>query len=173
MPTRTGSELAGLAVVTLAGGERLGRFHDVVFHAASGRVTGFLVDLGGLFSKRGFLPAGQVRSVGGDALTVASADALGQANPTSADPDELEARSISGRPVLSVSGSVLGRVADVLVDTEALTVPALTLSVGLLSNALHGKPRLPLGLVQTIGKDSVVVPDTYDPGAAEYHGDVS
>lgn len=173
MALRTGSELAGLAVVTLAGGERLGRVHDVVFHVASGRVTGFLVDGGGLFSKARFLPSAQVQSVGSDALTVAAEDALGERSPAQSDPDELEARSLEGRPVLSASGTVLGKVFDTLVDTEALTVPALMLSVGLLSNTVHGKPRLPLALVQTVGKDSLVVPDTYDPGAAEYHGAAS
>ena len=73
MAERTGRELAGLAVVTLAGGERLGRVDDVVFHAATGRVTGFLVSLGGLLGKTRFLPAGQAQSLGADALTVPGA----------------------------------------------------------------------------------------------------
>ena len=173
MATRTGSELRGLAVMTLAGGERLGRIHDTIFHAASGRVTGFLVDSNGVFSKPRFLPSGQVQSLGGDALTITTADALSKDNPASVDTDELEAHALDGRPVMSASGTVLGKIADVNIDTDSLTVPSFLLSVGLLSNTIHGKPRLPLALVKTVGRDSIVVPDTYDPGAAEYHGAAS
>lgn len=173
MALQTGAELTGLAVITLEGGERLGRLRDVIFHIASGRITGFLVDPGGMFAKPRFLPAGQVKSVGADALTVTAAEALAETIPTQDDPDEWEARPLEGRPVLNASGTALGKVADVLVDTTALTVPALTLSTGLVGNALHGKPRLPLSFVKTVGKDSLVVPDTYDPKSPEYHGAAS
>jgi uncharacterized protein YrrD len=134
-----------------------------VFNASSGRVTGFLVDVGGLFSKARFLPAGQVKSLGADALTVPGADVLGETNPAENDPNELEGRPLGGRPVMSASGTVLGKVSDVTVDTDTLTVPDLILSTGLIDNALHGKPRLPLTMVKTVGKDSIVVPDDYDP----------
>lgn len=164
MAMRTAGELAGLAVVTLTGGERLGRIQDVMFHAQSGRVTGFLVDRGGMFSKPKFLPAGQVQSLGADALTVASADALQDNSPASSDPAELASKTLDGRPVLNPTGTVLGKVADALVDDD-LTVPALLLATGLLDNALHGKPRLPVSFIQTIGADSVIVSQDYDPKA--------
>lgn len=169
MALRSVSELAGLAVVTLSGGERLGRLQDVIFHVSSGRVTGFLVDGGGLFSKHRFLPAGQVQSLGADALTVSAADALTETNPAASDLDELESRSLEGRPILNASGVVLGKVSDVMVDTDALAVPDLILSTGLIDNTLHGKPRLPVAMVKTVGKDSIVVPDAYDPKSPEYH----
>lgn len=170
MAVQTGKELAGLAVVTLNGGERLGRLADVVFHVASGRITGFLVDPGGVFAKPRFLAAGLVQSVGADALTVTDANVLADGDPTQDDPDEWRARALEGRPVMNAGGTALGKVADVLIDTASLTVPALTLATGLIDNALHGKPRLPLSFVKTVGKDSLVVPDTYDPASTEYHG---
>lgn len=164
MAMRTAGELAGLAVVTLTGGERLGRIQDVMFHALSGRITGFLVDRGGMFSKPKFLPAGQVQSLGADALTVASADALQDNSPAQSDPAELASKTLDGRPVLNPTGTVLGKVADALVDDD-LTVPALLLTTGLIDNALHGKPRLPVSFIQTIGADSVIVSQDYDPKA--------
>jgi uncharacterized protein YrrD len=172
MTTRSGGELTGLAVITLGGGERLGRLHDVIFRMPSGQIAGFLVSVGGLFAKNQFLPVSQVRSVGTDAVTIADPQSLSDRDQA-AGPDEFEARSQEGCPVLSTGGTVLGKIADVLVDTDSLTVSDFLISTGLLTNALHGKPRLPLALVQTIGKDSVVVPDTYDSGAAEYHGTAS
>lgn len=167
MATKTGGELGGLAVITLAGGARLGRVHDVVFHALSGRVVGFLVDTGGLLAKPRFLPAGQVQSVGADALTVANADVLADASQVQADPDTLEARALAGRAVMSEAGTALGTVKDVLVETDALVVPSLVIATSFIDNALHGRPTLPLSLVRTVGKDSLVVPNSYDPKAAE------
>jgi len=167
MAIKTGRELAGLAVVTLTGGERLGRIDDVVFQAATGQIVGFLVDRGGMFSKAKFLAAAQVQGLGADALTITGEEAL--AASAVAGAGETAAKAIEGRPVLNQAGTVLGKVADVAVDTEGLRVPHLLLATGLLDNALHGKPQLPLSQIQTIGADSVIVLNTYDPKAPTAH----
>jgi uncharacterized protein YrrD len=164
MAMKTGREMAGLAVVSLGGGDRLGRIDDIVFRLDTGRVTGFLVDRGGMFSKPKFLPAAQVQSVGADALTVPSEGVFSDA-PT--DPAEIAAKSLESRPVLAPAGTVIGKVADVLVETDGLLVPALLIATGLLPDALHGKPRLPLASVQTIGADSVITTQNYDPKAPD------
>ena len=164
MAERTGRELTGLAVVTLAGGERLGRVADVVFQASTGRVTGFLVDTGGLFGKPRYLPVGQMQSLGADALTVPGADVLQETSPAQNDSDEVEGKTLDGRPVLNESGTVLGKVFDTQVDDQQLRV-ALVIATGVLDNVLHGKPHLPVTTIKAIGKDSIVVPDSYDPKA--------
>ncbi len=165
MAERTGRDLTGLAVVTLAGGERLGRVDDVVFHMATGRVTGFLVDGGGLFGKPRFLPAGQTQSLGMDALTVPADDVLQDHSPAQSDVDEVSGKTLTGRPVINESGTALGKVTDILVDDQTLLV-SLVLATGFLDNALHGKPHLPVAVIKTLGTDSVVVPDSYDPKAS-------
>ena len=167
MALKTGRELAGLAVVTLTGGERLGRIDDVVFQASSGQIVGFLVDRGGMFSKPLFLAAAQVQGLGTDALTITSEEALTE--PALLGVGEAAAKTIEGRPVLNQAGTILGKVAGIIVDTDTLVVPCLLLATGLLDNALHGKPQLPLSEVQTIGADSVIVLNTYDPKAPAAH----
>lgn len=163
MTAKTGREMAGMAVVTLSGGERLGRIDDVVFEPATGRVTGFMVDRGGMFSKPKFLPVGAVQSLGADAATVAGADTLLDTNPALGAAAELAAKPLEGRPVLSQAGTVLGKVSDVVLDTEARIVTSLLLTTGLLDNALHGRPALPFAHVRTIGVDSVIASNDYDP----------
>lgn len=164
MAVKTGKELAGLAVVTLTGGERLGRVDDVVFDPASGRITGFFVDRGGMFSKPKFLPAGDVHGIGDDAVTTASESTL--LDGPSALTGELAAKTVENLPVLTPDGTVVGKVADIAVDTQTLTVPYFLLATGLLNNALHGKPHLPLSAVQTVGADSVIVSSSYEPKSA-------
>ena len=167
MAVKTARELAGLAIVTLAGGERLGRVADVVFQATTGAVAGFLVDQGGMFSKPKFLASGLVRGLGADALTITAQEALTEVSSTATD--EIAAKTLEGRPVLNQAGTILGKVTDIAVDTEALRVPYLLLATGLLDNALHGKPQLPLSLVQTIGADSLIVSNDYDPKSSNAH----
>lgn len=167
MALKTGREIAGLAVVTLTSGERLGRIDDVVFQAGSGQIVGFLVDRGGMFSKPRFLAAAHVQGLGTDALTITSEEALTETALLGAG--EAAAKTIEGRPVLNQAGTILGKVAGITVDTDSLRVLCLLLTTGLLDNALHGKPQLPLSEVQTIGADSVIVLNTYDPKAPAAH----
>ena len=161
MAEKTGKELAGLAVVTLAGGAKLGRVDDVVFNPVTGLVTGFFVDRGGMFSKTKFLPAGDVHGLGDDALTTQSESAL--LDGPSAITGEVAAKTVENLPVLNPAGTVLGKVADITVDTQALTVPYLVLTTNLLDRALHGSPHLPVSAIQTVGADSVIVSSSYDP----------
>ena len=169
MTIKTSRELGGLAVVSLSGGERLGRVEDVVFHPASGRVTGFLVNRGGMFTKPKYLAADQVQGLGADALTIKGEEALTDSDTAGSPPEDIIAKQLEGRPILNQAGTILGKIADIAVETETLTVPYLLLATGLLDNALHGKPQLPLGLIQTVGADSVIVANTYDPKSPDAH----
>ena len=74
MAIKTGRELAGLAVLTLTGGERLGRVEDVIFQVGTGQVTGFIITMSGLLTKAKLLPVSAVNSLGSDALTVTSSE---------------------------------------------------------------------------------------------------
>lgn len=180
---QTAAQLKGLAVVSGATGERLGRVDDVIFDLtapAMGQITGFLVDVGGLLTKAQLLPRGRVRSLGKDALIAEgvpsdpAAQTLGESGaaplePVRGDPPvagSVAVRALDGRPVLDETGKHVGNVAGALVDETTLTVPALQIALGLVDKVLHGKHDLPLGLVRAIGPDSVLVSNVYDPHAA-------
>ena len=74
-----------------------------------------------MFSKPKFLPAGDVQSLGDDALTVASDKVL--LDGPSALTGELAAKTAENLPVLNPAGTVLGKVADIGIDTQSLRVP--------------------------------------------------
>ena len=162
MDTKTGRELAGLAVMTLTGGERLGRIHDTIFHSRTGHVTGFTVDPGGLLARHKYLAVAAVQSIGADALTITAADVLLD-NPPASDPAEISSKSLDGRLVLNQMGTAVGKVSDVVVDTAALAITSILLGTGLLDNVLHGRPAVPFSFIQAIGADSVIVSNDYDP----------
>lgn len=158
---RTAGELAGLAVVGEGTGERLGRLQDVLFDPSNGRITGFLVKVGGLLSKPHLLPILFVRRLGQDAVLVEQGRILEEVASDPVYPDSLNAHSLDNRPVLDDTGKFLGKVDDVLVSEDSLTVTALLFSTGFIGNLLHGKPHVPLHLVKAIGQDSIVIPSSY------------
>jgi len=164
---QTGRELAGLAVVSLTGGDRLGRVDDVIFDSGAAAVVGVLVDRDGMFSKPKYLEATHVRAVGSDALTIDSETALTDFDPATLGATMLPMKPLDGRPVLTEAGTIVGKIADIAVDTDTLRVPYFVISTGLLDNTLHGKPHLPMTAVQAIGADSVIVSNSYDPKAPE------
>lgn len=167
MAIQTGRELAGLAVVSLSGGDRLGRVDDVILDASKAAIVGILVDRGGMFSKPKFLEASHVRGLGTDALTIDAETALTDYDPNTLGASVQAVKPLDGRPVLTEAGSIIGKIADVAVDTDTLQVPYFLISTGLLDNTLHGKPHLPLTAVKTIGADSVIVLNSYDPKSPE------
>lgn len=167
MAIQTGHDLAGLAVVSLTGGDRLGRIDDVIFDTAKAVIVGILVDRGGMFSKPKFLEATHVRAVGSDALTIDSETALTDYDSSALGASAQPVKPLGGRPVLTEAGSIIGKVADIAVDTDTLQVPYFVIATGLLDNTLHGKPHLPMAMVQTVGADSVIVSNSYDPKTPE------
>ena len=164
---RTGGEIAGLAVVRE--GERIGRVQDVLFEPNGGKITGFLVSGGGLFSRPQFLPRLMVRSLGADAVVVEPSATLEDVTKEPIVEDSVHGRSVDDRPVIDESGKLLGKVADVAVDPERLTVAALVVGTGFVDNLLRGKPHLPMDLVKHFGGDSIVASSAYDPHASASH----
>jgi sporulation protein YlmC with PRC-barrel domain len=159
----TGSELAGLAILTLTGGQRIGRIQDVVF-CPDGRITGFFVAGDG---GRLFLPAGQVRSIGGDALTIEDEQGLTPEREAPSGEGEYPSRSLHGRPVVGEAGTILGKIADIRVDTAALQVTMVLMTTGLMDSLLHRRKAIPIEMVRAIGEDSVIVSDVYDPASPD------
>ncbi|MEO7718643.1 MAG: PRC-barrel domain-containing protein [Capsulimonas sp.] len=169
MTTRSGHNLRGTAIVAMDNGERLGRVDDLFFSPTNGELEALLVDVGGMFSKPSLLLAAQISSIGPDAVVIADREALIQNGRMSEESHAVRGGEIEDRPVLTATGTVVGKVADVMIDPETRQVIGFSLSTGLIDNTLHGRPSLPFSLVQSLGKDSLVVTSDYDPKAPEHH----
>ncbi|MES2465282.1 MAG: PRC-barrel domain-containing protein [Armatimonadota bacterium] len=157
----TAGELSGLAVVSEGSGDKLGKVQDVLFDAPSGSVTAFLVHPGGMFTKPLLLPILAVRTVGADALLVEQGHVLEAIASDPPLPGSLSVKSLDGRPVLDDTGKYLGKMTDVTLTADSLSVADLQYSGGVIDSMLHGKPTIPLAVVKAIGPDSIVVPASY------------
>lgn len=165
---RTGGELRGIAAVRASEGVKIGRFQDIVFDITNGRITGFVLDEVAAGSKHEhFLPAALLQSLGADAAMLSDAsDSLAVFLPEETPAGMVSVRALSGRPVLNETGTVLGRIADVQINEQALSIHALLMKTGLLSKVFGGSTPVPFDRVRAIGVDSVVLSGDYDPRSA-------
>ena len=153
---RTATQLHGLAIVRATDGQLIGRIQDVFFDARSGQITGFLIEQTGVSGER-FLAAGLVQTVGTDAAML-KGEAVPEETGMAPTPSQgVSAHSLAGRPVLNESGNVVGKITEVLVDGETMTISALLLSTGLLDRVLHGDPQVPFAHVAAVGNDAIVL----------------
>ncbi|WP_420452470.1 PRC-barrel domain-containing protein [Ilumatobacter sp.] len=115
-------DVAGLPVVTVDGGEDAAEIKDVVYDADDHRLIGFTLNKRGWFrgSMKSTLVAGDVVGIGADAVMVRDETALDGSGSSADGPSPSGAgHEVVGIDVVSSSGSVIGTVVDVVLETGA------------------------------------------------------
>lgn len=132
------TNLIGLAVASLHEEAKIGEVQNVVLNPQTGELVGFWVKVPGWFAKPKALSYRDVVAYEPSALVVRNADVLVEAQEIK--PFERAARhkraNWLGRPVVSEEGKSLGRVQDVILDTNLDTVAKIHVS------ALFGTERV-------------------------------
>ncbi len=150
------SEVSGLPVVTIDCGEDAAEIKDVVYDGEHHQLIGFTLNKRGWLSGplRATLDVGNVVGIGADAVMVESDDCLthrDDSKPVLASP----ARDIDvmGNQVLSSSGSALGTVVDVIIETGSDPK-----AVGYEVEADNGSVFVPSSAQMSLSGDNLVVP---------------
>ncbi len=116
------SEVAGLPVVTIEGGEDAAEIKDVVYDASQHHLIGFTLNKRGWFrgSMKAVLATEDVDGIGADAVMVPNEKCLsdGAAAPEALSSPKSD-HDVMGNEVVSSSGAVLGKVIDVILQTGA------------------------------------------------------
>lgn len=154
----TASQINGLPVVTVTGGEDLAEVRDVVYNPRAGRLVGLTLNKRGRFSGRAreVLPAEAIHAIGRDAVMILDASALSA--PEDA-PDEVARpaveRNVIGNDVLTEGGVNLGTVRDL-----ALLVGGGGEVVGYQIKKANGdQGYIPLPAQLAISGTALLVPD--------------
>jgi uncharacterized protein YrrD len=113
----TASQIRGLPVVTVYGGEDVAEVRDVIYDPAAGRLVGLTLNQRGFFSGRRHevLPAEAIHAIGQHAVMVLDASSLiapGDAPEEMAHP--ATERNVMGNDVLTDGGTSLGKVTDLV-----------------------------------------------------------
>ncbi len=154
----TASQIRGLPVVTVQGGEDIAEVRDVIYSPEAGRLVGLTLNQRGFLAgrRREVLPAEAVHAIGQDAVMVADETQL--VAPESA-PDDVAhpatERNVLGDDVLTEVGKSLGKVVDlVLLVGSSGEVVGYQIDKG---DGGHGYIPLPAQLA--VSGDALVVPD--------------
>ncbi|MDQ6748617.1 MAG: PRC-barrel domain-containing protein [Candidatus Dormibacteraeota bacterium] len=149
------SELKGRAVVSLAQAAKIGTINDVIFDPASNQVIGLKVRTG-LLSGTHILRAADIRSIGGDAVTIDDEALLHDGGSLDEMPtgDDLQ-----NTKVVSFSGDLLGTLEDVAFDVEQLRITQYIMSGSLWAQLTNARKTFSPVAGLRSGKDLLLVPD--------------
>lgn len=112
----TASEVSGLPVVTVGGGEDVAEVRDVVYSPESGRVVGLTLNKRGFLAgrRREVLPAEEIRAIGRDAVMVDESSLMDPDAAPGAVGRASAERNVLGDDVLTEGGVSLGTVRDLV-----------------------------------------------------------
>ncbi|MGI8825357.1 MAG: PRC-barrel domain-containing protein [Chloroflexota bacterium] len=152
------SDFKGRPVVSVTDARRLGFVDTLMLDRATQQILGLRIRQGGLISHHDFLLLRDVRSVGGDAVTV---DDPSNVNEQSKFP-ELEGcadlGSVLGGRVLKEDGHLLGSVSDVEIAGDASAITGYMIGMNLLERLRrHEEHVIPATEVKSLGDSLVVV----------------
>jgi uncharacterized protein YrrD len=153
----TASEIMGLPVVTVLGGEDLAEVRDVIYSPAEGGLAGLTLNKRGFFSGRlpGVLLAADIHAIGRHAVMVRDEASLS----SSADAPDIGRpgtnRNVIGDDVLTEGGVSLGTVRDLV-----LLVGSTGEVVGYQIDTAEGKKGfIPLPAQLAVSGAALVVPE--------------
>ncbi|HLH63565.1 MAG TPA: PRC-barrel domain-containing protein [Ktedonobacteraceae bacterium] len=132
---RKWSDLRGIAVVSLANGAKIGSVDDFYFDPATSQVYAFKLKTG-LFSRK-ILHVSDIQGIGQDAITCPDESAIQSESEESQLSSLPNGEALPTFRVMSASGTVVGSVGEVLLDTSNPTTVQITgvvLSGGLLQH---------------------------------------
>ncbi len=154
----TASQINGLPVVTVHGGEDVAEVRDVIYNPEAGRLVGLTLNKRGFFSgrSRDVLPAEAIHAIGRDAVMILDESSL--MAPEDA-PDDVghpaTERNVIGDDVLTEGGTSLGVVRDL-----ALLVGSAGEVVGYqIEKPAGGHGYIPLPAQLAVSGAALVVPD--------------
>jgi len=154
----TASQINGLPVVTVHGGDDVAEVRDVIYNPEAGRLVGLTLNKRGFLSGRSreVLPAEAIHAIGRDAVMILDESSL--VLPEDA-PDDVARpgtdRNVVGDDVLTESGVSLGAVRDL-----ALLVGSTGEVVGYqIEKAGGGSGYIPLPAQLAVSGSALVVPD--------------
>lgn len=152
------SQINGLPVVTLRGGDDVAEVRDVIYSPEAGRLAGLTLNKRGFLAgrRREVLPEESIHAIGRDAVMVEDEACL--VLPGNA-PDEVARagsdRNVIGNDVLTESGVSLGKVRDL-----ALLVGSSGEVVGYeIDKAAGGRGYIPLPAQLAVSGAALIVPD--------------
>lgn len=158
---RTGREIVGLPVVTLAQAAKVGTIRDLVIDPSRRAVSALLLAEANQQQPSRQVPFESVRRVGPDAVMIEDEAAVAPI-PEQWPLQTLCAGSfrLLGLRVLTEGGRTVGTVSDVVVDERSGLIERYQLSAGPLRDVISGRISIPASTPRSMGAEYMVVPES-------------
>lgn len=154
----TATQIRGLPVVTVRGGEDVAEVRDVIYDPTAGTLVGLTLNQRGFFSgrRREVLPSSSVHAIGPHAVMIMDESALVAPDDAPKEIDKpARDRNVLGNDVLTERGVSLGTVTDL-----ALVVGSTGVVVGYrIAKSDGGAGYIPLPAQLSVSGVALVVPD--------------
>ncbi len=157
---RKWTELKGLATVTLDDGKKAGTVENFFFDTQTNTVLAFIIKTG-LFTHHAVM-AGQLKSIGVDALTVPHENALVKEDVVNALATAPRGEDVLKYRVLSESGTVVGTIGNMVLDVSnpaSVRIVSYELAAGIRSRLSGHYPSFDANRIKSYGHDVIVIPD--------------
>ncbi len=161
---RKGRDVIGLPVISLASGKELGVVEDLIWSHDELKVTHLVVNSKGVLNRTRYIPLGEVKSIGEDAVTVDGEEIL---EKVECQPEGKRVNEITGGVVVTEGGQNLGTLEDVFFDGAAGRLLGYEVSTGLVGDLLSGRMIMPPEMVVTWGEEAVIASYTDLDGSEE------
>jgi len=138
----------GKETILLKDGSLQGKVQSLVVDEQQRSVKGIFVRLKKLLNNLSYSPLERIQAFGTQGVTLK--DELVQDNTGSGY------RDILGMPVITLDGSMLGKIDDYIFDTETGLIEEYILSGGLVKDRFQGKANLSGERISLIGKDVIL-----------------
>lgn len=161
---RSSHDVLGLPIYATSSGKQIGRVRDMLFDHHQ-QLFGLLVEGKGWVKRRSYIPADRIATIGLDAVTVDNESVI---QPLTEEHEDMIGvcsgkRKLKGLPVLTATGSELGRLENVYFLEKVGTLIGYELTDGLLTDLKEGRKALRTAERLTWGDDALIVPGKVTP----------
>lgn len=154
---RTFSVLKGLSVISLHGGEEIGKVIDLLINKTE--IVGLIIDINGWFNHHLYVPLEKIYAVGQDAIIVEDKKKLAIYNKKQFPFYSLHngSKNIFGKMLMSTEGEKLGLLEDVYFNEALGNIVGYEVTDGFIADFKEGKQVLKTTAPLTVGEDVLVI----------------
>jgi uncharacterized protein YrrD len=154
---RTFSILNGLSVISLHGGEEIGKVVNLLINKTE--IAGIIIDKNGWLNRHLYVPLEEIHAVGQDALVVEDEKKLAIFDKKQFPLYSLYSGStnIAGKMLMSTEGEKLGLLEDVYFDESLGSIVGYEVTDGFIADLKEGKQVLKTTAPLIVGEDVLVI----------------
>lgn len=154
---RTFSVLNGLSVISLHGGEEIGKVIDLLINKTE--IAGIIIDKKGWLNRHFYVPLEKIHAVGQDALVVEDKRTLTIYDKKQFPLSSLYSglNNIAGKMLMSTEGEKLGLLEDVYFDEALGSIVGYEVTDGFIADLKEGKQVLKTTAPLIVGEDVLVI----------------